>query len=75
MDSLTVPDGRGFNRYLQDALELKNMLLLAELVTRSALIRKESRGSHYREDYPETREEWKKSIVLNKNGRLRFLER
>ncbi|MDP3066040.1 MAG: fumarate reductase (CoM/CoB) subunit TfrA [Methanobacteriaceae archaeon] len=75
MDSLTVPEGRGFNRYLQDALELKNMLLLAELVTRSALIRKESRGSHYREDYPETREEWKKSIVLNKNGRLRFLER
>jgi len=75
MNRLTVPDGRGFNRYLQDALELQNMLLVAELVTKSARLRKESRGSHYREDYPETRKEWKKSIVMNKNGDLRFIQR
>jgi fumarate reductase (CoM/CoB) subunit A len=75
MNRLTIPDGRGFNRYLQDALELQNMLLVAELVTKSARLRKESRGSHYREDYPETRKEWKKSIVMNRNGDLRFIER
>lgn len=31
--------------------ELKNMLLISELIIKSALSRKESRGSHYREDY------------------------
>ncbi|MEN6330053.1 MAG: fumarate reductase (CoM/CoB) subunit TfrA [Methanobacteriaceae archaeon] len=75
MKSLTVPEGKGFNRYLLDALELDNMILVAELVTRSATIRTESRGSHYREDYPETSPEWNKSIVLNKKGSVGFIER
>ena len=35
------------------ALELKNLLLVGELVARAALKRKESRGGHYRENYPE----------------------
>ena len=35
------------------ALELKNLLLVGELVAKAALKRKESRGGHYREDYPE----------------------
>lgn len=34
--------------------EFANMLTLAELVIKSALMRKESRGAHYRADYPET---------------------
>jgi fumarate reductase (CoM/CoB) subunit A len=64
-----------YNNDLLDALEITKMLDVAELVTRSALLREESRGAHYREDYPETKDEWKKSIVFNKSGRIRFIER
>jgi len=35
------------------ALEFKNMLLVGEAITRAALFRTESRGSHFRTDYPE----------------------
>jgi succinate dehydrogenase/fumarate reductase flavoprotein subunit len=34
------------------ALELQDMILVAEMIVRSALLRKESRGAHYRTDYP-----------------------
>ncbi len=44
---------QAFNTELVAALELKNMLDLAEVVAAGALERKESRGAHTREDYPE----------------------
>ncbi|HVJ48487.1 L-aspartate oxidase [Desulfitobacterium sp.] len=39
-------------------VELKNMILVAKLITSSALQRLESRGSHYRLDYPEVDPAW-----------------
>lgn len=75
ISNMKVPSGSGYNKNLLDALEIKNMLTVASLVTQSALIRRESRGSHYREDYPETDDRWKRSIVMNKNKDFRYLKR
>jgi L-aspartate oxidase len=45
--------------------ELVNMVTLSEMVIRSALLRTESRGAHYRTDYPQTDDiHWKKNNVL-----------
>ncbi|MFB7457257.1 MULTISPECIES: succinate dehydrogenase flavoprotein subunit [unclassified Streptomyces] len=44
--------GKRFNTDLLEAVELGNLLDLAEVMAVSALARKESRGGHYREDYP-----------------------
>jgi len=44
--------------------ELANLIILADLVTNSALQREESRGAHYREDFPDRDDiNWKKHIV------------
>lgn len=51
---ITIDNGsRVFNMQLEWALELGFMLDLAEIITKGALMRKESRGAHYRNDYPE----------------------
>jgi succinate dehydrogenase / fumarate reductase flavoprotein subunit len=51
--NLSIQDkGSCFNRDLLDAVELGHLLDLAEAITRSALIREESRGAHSREDFP-----------------------
>lgn len=73
--NMKVDNELGFNKNLIDALEIENMITLASLVTQSALLRRESRGAHYREDYPKKDERWDRSIVLNKNKDFRYLKR
>ena len=48
-----------------DAWETTNLYLLATAIVNSALLRTESRGSHWREDFPETSPKWEKRIHQN----------
>jgi len=59
-----------FNTALIAALELENLLDIAEAITHSALARTESRGSHQRTDYPERNDEkfLKHSLAFRNNG-------
>ncbi len=61
--------GPEYNLELIESLEVRNLLLSLKLMATAALIRKESRGHHYRTDHPDTdNDNWLKSIVLSKAG-------
>jgi succinate dehydrogenase / fumarate reductase flavoprotein subunit len=64
--------GRVFNTELLNAWELGNLLDVAEVVTVSALNRKESRGGHSREDFPQRDDKnWlKHTLIRRSNGNL-----
>ena len=49
--------GKIFNSELYEIIELGNMLKMAEIITAGALNRKESRGGHYRTDFPKRDDE------------------
>jgi L-aspartate oxidase len=52
----------------QDLLELRNIVLVADLVVTSAMFRKESRGLHYTLDHAEPDERWVGDTVLSKGN-------
>lgn len=47
----------------RDFIELRNIILNAELIVRAALARRESRGGHFREDYPHKKAQAQESIA------------
>jgi L-aspartate oxidase len=47
--------------------ELSNLLLCARLMTEAALLREESRGAHFRTDFPEPSPQWQRHIVFTRN--------
>jgi fumarate reductase (CoM/CoB) subunit A len=51
-------------KMLAKLLEVENLLIVGRLITLAATLRKETRGAHNREDYPEMDEIWSKNIVL-----------
>ncbi len=60
---------RVYNRDRMEAIEVPLMVKTAHLVARAASERKESRGSHYRTDFPERNDEdWLRNIVIKKDG-------
>ena len=48
--------------------ELSNLILTGRLVVEAALIREESRGAHFRSDFPKTLPEWQRHIIFTKTG-------
>ena len=58
-----------FNPGWHEAIALRNLLISSEAVAKSALLRKESRGAHTREDYPGEQKEWLAFNIINKKGK------
>jgi succinate dehydrogenase / fumarate reductase flavoprotein subunit len=61
-----------YNTGWHTALDLDNMLSISEMIAIAALARKESRGGHFRDDYPDKDAEWGKynlKIVRGPDGR------
>jgi succinate dehydrogenase / fumarate reductase flavoprotein subunit len=61
---VSAPGGRAYNPGWHLALDLRNMLLIAECVAQAALARQESRGGHTRDDYPAMSPEWRKVNLI-----------
>jgi succinate dehydrogenase flavoprotein subunit len=55
-DNAAVGGNREYNPGWHTALDLKNLLIVSEAVTRAALERNESRGAQFRDDYPDKNE-------------------
>ena len=64
-----VTGNREFNPGWHTALDLQNQFMVSEAITISALERKESRGAHFREDYPEKSEKNGKFNTVIKKGK------
>jgi L-aspartate oxidase len=47
--------------------ELHNLVLTGRLITEAALLREESRGAHFRSDFPQSSPQWQRHIVFTRN--------
>ena len=47
--------------------ELTNLVLCARIMTEAALLREESRGAHFRTDFPQLSPQWERHIIFKKN--------
>jgi succinate dehydrogenase / fumarate reductase, flavoprotein subunit len=64
-----VGGNREYNNGWHTALDLNNLLTVSEIVARAGITRKESRGAHFRDDYPEKSEQWGKvNLRITKAG-------
>lgn len=58
---------------LKKAISIRNKLTMAKIIVKSALFRRESRGAHYRKDFPETNDdEFRKCLVVKKEKEQLF---
>src|SRR6201994_3907699 len=68
-DGTGIAGNRQYNNGWHTAMDLDSLLVVSEAVTRAALLRKESRGAQFREDFPGKDAEWGKyNIVVKRSG-------
>jgi len=60
----SVTGHREYNPGWHTAIDLRNLLIVSEAITRSAIERKESRGGHFREDFPDKAPEFGKFNIV-----------
>jgi succinate dehydrogenase / fumarate reductase flavoprotein subunit len=63
-----VTSHREYNPGWHTALDLDSLLTISEAITRAAIERKESRGGHFRDDFPEKNPEYAKFNIVLKKG-------
>jgi succinate dehydrogenase flavoprotein subunit len=63
-ENVGAAGGRAYNPGWHLALDLRNILLIAQCVAQAALERQESRGGHTRDDYPDMSAEWRKVNLI-----------
>ncbi|MBL8994293.1 MAG: fumarate reductase/succinate dehydrogenase flavoprotein subunit [Spirochaetia bacterium] len=76
-DGVGVAGNREYNPGWHTAIDLKNLLTVSEAVAKSAALRKESRGGHFREDFPEKDPAQAKFNIitrLGKNGEMEIVK-
>jgi succinate dehydrogenase / fumarate reductase flavoprotein subunit len=66
---VSVDGNREYNTGWHTALDLANLLTVSEAITRAAIERKESRGGHFREDYPEKVKSFGDLNIIVRRGR------
>jgi succinate dehydrogenase / fumarate reductase, flavoprotein subunit len=74
-DRVKVAGNREYNPGWHTALDLENLLTVTEAVARCAIERKESRGGHFREDFPDKDPEcakWNSVISRGADGQMQF---
>ena len=65
---VSVTGNREYNPGWHTALDLQNLLTVSEIVARAALERKESRGGHFRDDFPEKNPSYGKFNIVIRRG-------
>jgi succinate dehydrogenase / fumarate reductase flavoprotein subunit/fumarate reductase flavoprotein subunit len=77
MGRVGISEARSYNILWNDWLNMSNLLDVSEIVGISALERKESRGAHYRSDFPKknNREYLKNFFIKRQNAEIKIYER
>jgi succinate dehydrogenase/fumarate reductase flavoprotein subunit len=70
---VSVQPTRKYNLEWQEYLNLRNFLLVSKLIAKSALAREDSRGSHYRSDFPKPDDaRFLQNICISADGRIQL---